>query len=131
MTLLADLAAVSRRVSGTASRLAKIRELAGCLRRLTPDEIPVAITFLTGETRQGKLGLAYAELHYGASGTPALQPSLTLKEVDAAFAELASTSGKGASAVRAERLAALFSARRWRRGIFSPGSSSASCGRAR
>ena len=105
---LADLAAVSRRVSGTASRLAKIRELAGCLRRLTPDEIPIAIVFLTGETHQGKLGLAYAELHYGASDTPAPQPSLTLKEVDAAFAELA-TSGKGASAVRAERLAALFS----------------------
>ena len=99
---------MSRRVSGTASRLAKIRELAGCLRRLTPDEIPIAIVFLTGETHQGKLGLAYAELHYGASDTPAPQPSLTLKEVDAAFAELA-TSGKGASAVRAERLAALFS----------------------
>ncbi|MBA3572864.1 MAG: ATP-dependent DNA ligase, partial [Pyrinomonadaceae bacterium] len=82
--------------------------MAGCLRRLTPDEIPIAIVFLTGETHQGKLGLAYAELHYGASDTPAPQPSLTLKEVDAAFAELA-TSGKGASAVRAERLAALFS----------------------
>ena len=34
---------------------------------------------------------------------------MTLEEVDAAFAELAATSGKGASAVRAERLAALFS----------------------
>ncbi|MGH8864210.1 MAG: ATP-dependent DNA ligase [Burkholderiales bacterium] len=109
MTLLADLAAVSRRVSGSASRLAKIRELAVCLRRLTSDEMAIAIAFLTGETCQGKLGLAYAELHYGASGTPAPQPSLTLKEVDAAFAELAATSGKGASAVRAERLAALFS----------------------
>lgn len=109
MTLLADLAGVSRRVSGTASRLAKIRELAGCLRGLTPDEIPIAIAFLTGETRQGKLGLAHAELHYGARGTLAPQPSLTLKEVDAAFAELAATSGKGARAMRAERLAALFS----------------------
>jgi DNA ligase-1 len=109
MTLLADLAAVSRRVSETASRLAKIRELAGCLRGLTPDEIPIATAFLTGETRQGKLGLSYAELHYGASGTPAPQHSLTLNEVDAAFAELAATSGKGASAVRAGRLAALFS----------------------
>ena len=59
---------MSRRVSGTASRLAKIRELAGCLRRLAPDEIPIAIAFLTGETRQGKLGLAYAELHYGVVG---------------------------------------------------------------
>lgn len=62
MTLLADLAAVSRRVSGTASRLAKIRELAGCLRRLTPDEIPIAIAFLTSETRQGWL----TNLHLGA-----------------------------------------------------------------
>ncbi len=108
MTLLADLAAVSRKVAETSSRLAKIRELAGFLRRLEPDEIPLAIAFLTGEPRQGKLGLAYAALHYGASATPAPQPSLTLGEVDAAFSELAATKGAGTSAVRAERLAALF-----------------------
>jgi ATP-dependent DNA ligase I len=108
MTLLADLAAVSRRVSETSSRRAKVQELADCLRGLAPDEIPIAIAFLSGETRQGKLGLAYPVLHHGASGTPAPQATLTLGEVDAAFAELATTAGKGSTALRAERLAALF-----------------------
>ena len=53
MTLLADIAAVSQRVAGTSSRLAKIRELADCLRLVTPDEIPIAIAFLSGEPLQG------------------------------------------------------------------------------
>ena len=109
MTLLSDLAAVSRQVAATSSRLAKIRELAGFLRRLASDEIRIAIAFLSGETRQGKLGLAYASLHQGMSvATAAAQPSLTLGEVDAAFAELAATKGQGASAVRTQRLTALF-----------------------
>ena len=69
MTLLADLAAVSRRVADTPSRLEKIRELAGYLRGLAADEIPIAIAFLSGETRRGKLGVAYAALH-GARKNP-------------------------------------------------------------
>ena len=108
MTLLAELAAVSRRVSDTSSRRAKIQELAGCLRGLAPDEVPIAIAFLSGETRQGRLGVSYSALR-GAGNTPAPQPSLTLGEVDAAFAELAATAGKGATAFRAERLTGLFS----------------------
>src|SRR5262245_44067726 len=108
MTLLADLAAVSRKVAETASRLAKIRALAEFLRRLLPDEIPIAISCLSGETRQGKLGLAYASLRHCMSAEAPSQPSLTLKEVDAAFAELAATRGQGASAIRAERLNTLF-----------------------
>jgi ATP-dependent DNA ligase I len=108
MTLLADLAAVSREVAGTPGRLAKIRALAEFLRRLLPDEIPIAIAFLSGETRQGKLGLAYASLRQCMSTEALSQPSLTLEEVDAAFTELAATKGQGASAVRAERLTTLF-----------------------
>ena len=74
---------------------------------MTPDEIPIAIAFLSGETCQGKLGVSYATLQ-GAQAAHASQPSLTLQEVDAAFAEIAQIKGKGASARRAERLQALF-----------------------
>lgn len=107
MALLADLAAASRRVSETASRNAKIAELAACLRGLAPDEIPIAISFLTGETRQGKLGVAYAALRDGNWGASPPGPSLSVQEVDTAFAGLAATSGKGSAGGRAERLAAL------------------------
>src|SRR5687767_8091369 len=67
MTLLAELAAVSERVAATTSRLAKVRELAGSLGLLAPDEIPIAISFLSGETRQGKLGASYATLQSAAA----------------------------------------------------------------
>jgi DNA ligase-1 len=108
MTLLPEVAAASQRVAQTASRLGKIRELANCLRRLAPEEITIAIAFLSGETRQGKLGIAYASLQSARERAPALEPTLTLQEVDAAFSVLAAVSGKGAGAARAEHLAALF-----------------------
>src|SRR5262245_49235857 len=97
--LLAEVAEVSRRVADTSSRLSKIRELAGCLRGLAPDEVPIAIAYLTGETRQGKLGVAYATLRGAAAGSLPAQPSLSLADVDAAFSGIAAAGGKGASAV--------------------------------
>ena len=108
MTRLAEVAAASRRVAQTASRLGKIRELADCLRRVAPEEIAIAIAFLSGETRQGKLGVAYASLQSARERPPQLEPTLTLQEVDAAFSVLAAVSGKGAGAARTEQLAALF-----------------------
>jgi ATP-dependent DNA ligase I len=108
MTLLATVAATSRRVSETASRLTKTRELAACLRALEPDEIPIAIAFLSGETRQGKLGVAYTALDSGRRSGTASQPALTLAQVDTAFESIARTSGKGAATRRAEQIAALF-----------------------
>src|SRR5687767_2373372 len=109
MALLADLVGVSRKVADTSSRLAKTAELAGCLRGLVAAEIPVALSYLSGEIPQGKLGVAWSELQRGAGSEPATGPSLTLREADAAFAAIAATRGEGASAARAARLEALFS----------------------
>ena len=67
MALLADTAAVSRRVAETSSRLEKIRELAEHLRGLDPGEVPIAIGFLTGEPRQGRPGVSYAALRSAGS----------------------------------------------------------------
>jgi DNA ligase-1 len=108
MTLLAEVASASRRVAQTSSRLGKIRELADCLRLVAPEDIPIAIAFLSGETRQGKLGVANASLQSVREGARPTQPSLTLREVDAAFSALATVSGKGAGTTRGEQLASLF-----------------------
>jgi DNA ligase 1 len=108
MTLLADLVAVSTRVGATAGRLAKVREIARCLTGLSPEEIPIAIAYLSGETPQGKLGVAYATLAQARSGAGASQPVLSLLEVNAAFNELAGIAGQGATTRRAERLRSLF-----------------------
>jgi ATP-dependent DNA ligase I len=108
VTRLADLASTSQRVANTAGRRAKIAALAALLRGLAPDEIEIAVAYLSGETRQGKLGLGYAALRDAPNATaPSGQP-LTLIDVDAALERLRATSGKGSASLRAQQLSALF-----------------------
>lgn len=109
MTLLAEMAAVSARIGQTPSRLAKVREIAACLRRLEKPEIRVAIAYLAGEIRQGKLGIAYAAVHSALNAPSADAPTLTLTAVDDAFAALVVIKGAGASDKRASVLRSLFS----------------------
>jgi DNA ligase-1 len=108
VTRLADVAAASGRVAGTASRSAKTDELARLLRQLRPEEIEIAVPYLSGETRQGKLSLGHAALR-SAKGPAAAMPSLELAEVDETFARLKTLKGKGVGARRTELLQALLS----------------------
>jgi DNA ligase 1 len=108
VTLLAEVVRTSTQVTGTSSRLAKTRLIADCLRRLAPDEVAIALAYLSGEVRQGKLALGYATLQ-SSLGTPSPGPTLTLQEVDAVFASLKSVKGKGAASQRALLLRELFS----------------------
>ena len=107
MSPLAELVRVSERVAGTASRLAKIRELADFLRPLAADEIEIALPYLSGDIRQGKLAVGYGALQ-AARAHPAASASLSLQDVDAAFSALKQVKGKGAAEQRAARLRALF-----------------------
>ncbi len=107
MTRLAALVAASQRVGATASRLAKVAALAELLRRLAPEEIEIAVPYLSGETRQGKLGVGYATLAEARSGG-ARSASLELRAVDDALDALAKTTGKGSAAERTRRLGELF-----------------------
>jgi DNA ligase-1 len=107
VTLLSDVVRTSTQVARTPSRLAKVRELADCLGRLEPDEIRIAIPYLSGEIRQGKLSLGYASLQ-SARAASATAPALALFEVDRAFDELKAIKGKGSAARREKRLAQLF-----------------------
>jgi DNA ligase-1 len=106
-TSLDSLVAASARVASTASRSAKRDAIAGVLRNAAPDEIDIAVAFLAGEVRQGRIGIGYATLRE-ASGHGAAQPSLTLLDVDAALGRIAATTGKGSSSTRAALLRALF-----------------------
>ena len=107
MSLLAEVVRASAAVAATSSRLAKIRIIAECLRALEPDEIEVALPWLSGDIRQGKLALGYSTLQ-SAMGDPANAPGLTITEVDRSFDELKTVKGKGSSAARQQRLKALF-----------------------
>ena len=60
--LLSDLVRTSEAVSLASGRRVKIDEIAGLLRRAAPEEIPVAVAFLSGELRQRQIGVGYAAL---------------------------------------------------------------------
>ena len=107
MTLLTDLVETSRRVASTASRNAKITELAACLRKLADDEIEIGVGYLAGETRQGRSGIGYAILSDAASTPPAEAASLAIGDVDAALDRIAATKGAGSKEQRTRILASL------------------------
>src|SRR5262245_8150423 len=73
-----DLVATSAAVGETSSRLAKIGLLADLLRRLGPDETEMAIGFLSGEPRQGRIGIGGAAIWSAKDVVGAETPTLTL-----------------------------------------------------
>ena len=107
MTSFAALVRVSNQVAATSSRLAKIRGIAEFLRPLESGEIAIALPYLSGDIRQGKLAIGFAALQ-AARATAAAAPSLTLADVDAAFDKLKRIKGKGAAEQRTALLRELF-----------------------
>lgn len=97
--LLADLVATSAAVGATSARNAKRDALAALLRRLGPDEIVPAVGFLTGEPRQGRIGVGWRTLA-GVTALPAAVASLELLDVDRAIDQLGTTAGAGSAAQR-------------------------------
>ena len=92
---LSDLVGTSGQVARASGRLEKVALLAALLRRLEPDEIEIAGAFLCGNLRQAKLGVGFAGVQAAAPDSAAASPTLTLSEVDAAFARVAGVAGKG------------------------------------
>jgi DNA ligase-1 len=106
--LLNDLVATSRRVGEVSGRLAKIEQLAGCLRRAEAEEIDIAVAWLSGELRQGRIGVGYAALRDAMGETAAPTPSLALAEIDAVLDRVQATRGSGSAAERLRLLRELF-----------------------
>jgi DNA ligase-1 len=103
VTLLAEVARVSAAVAATASRLEKTRLLAECLRVLEPGEVEIALPYLSGEIRQGRLALGYAALK-SAIGNAAPAAGLSVRDVDSAFERLKLVKGRGAASLRQAEL---------------------------
>ncbi|MPY89293.1 MAG: ATP-dependent DNA ligase [Luteitalea sp.] len=106
--LLGDVVQTSGRVAATRSRSEKVAHLADLLRRLVPEEIDIAVAYLSGRLRQGPIGLGWATIRDARGASAADASSLTLVEVDHAFARLAGTTGRGSATERARQLGALF-----------------------
>lgn len=99
MTLFAELVATSGTLTATSSRHAKVAALADLLRVLDPEEIVVAVAWLTGVPRQGRIGVAWARASMLTGG--AGSPSLEIGDLDDALARLEASTGPGSEARRA------------------------------
>lgn len=108
MTLLAELVRASQRVGASAARRVKVAELAALLNSLTPAEIDIGVHYLSGDTRQGKIGIGYAAVRAAATTPAAETATLSIAEVDAKLSELAAIRGSGSAARRAAALQDLF-----------------------
>jgi DNA ligase-1 len=105
---LADLVDVSSAVGRTSSRLDKIAQLADLLLRLPHDDVAIAVPFLSGDLRQGRLGIGAAQLTAARGAAAADTPSLDIRDVDETFERLAQVSGAGSAAARVQLLRRLF-----------------------
>ena len=105
--LLADVVETSRAVASTRSRLAKREALVGLLQRADPDDIEVAVAFLSGSLRQRRTGLGWASLR--DLPAPASEATLTTAEVDAAFEQISTIAGTGSAQARERAVTSLMS----------------------
>jgi DNA ligase-1 len=103
--LLSEIVGTSDAVTATPARLAKVEQLAACLRRLGPAEVEVAVAFLSGELRQRQIGVGWASLR--DRPPPAAAPSLELLDADQAFERIGRQAGAGSQAERRRLLADL------------------------
>jgi ATP-dependent DNA ligase len=117
--LLTDLVDASAAVTGTSARSAKIEQIAALLHHVPPDEVKVAVAFLSGEILQGQIGVGYAALggllrvgavrdDPGVPEAPATAPALTLTDVNVAFDAIGAIAGPGSQAERRRLLAEFF-----------------------
>ena len=104
---LSQIVQTSVAVTATSARRTKITLIAECLRAATAAEVPVVVGYLSGELPQRQIGVGWASLRERRS--PATTPTLTPLEVDAAFTEIGSVSGKGSVAERRRLIDELFS----------------------
>jgi ATP-dependent DNA ligase I len=104
--LLDEVAETSAAVAASSARLAKVERLAACLGRLEPGEVHPAAAFLSGELRQRQIGVGWAALRDAPD--PAAEPTLTVAEVDAAFARIGRLAGPGSQGERRRLVGELF-----------------------
>jgi DNA ligase-1 len=107
--LLADVVATSAAVASTRSRTAKATAIAELLRTAGPDEIEPVTAWISGDTRQDRLGVGWRTLTRLTSDS-APEPTLTVTEVDDALTVLSGTSGAGSVGRRDAVVAALLGA---------------------
>jgi DNA ligase 1 len=102
-----ELAAVSENVAATAKRGEKTSLLAALLRSMTSEEAAVSVGLLTGQPRQGRIGVGWSALSK-LDVADADEPSLEVLEIDRWLSDLAAQAGPGSTGRRNDLLKAVF-----------------------
>lgn len=106
--LLAQLAETSKDIARTSSRSAKVTLLADLFRSTSPEEAPIAVTYLAGRLPQRRTNIGWRAL--ADPVTPAERAQLTVTGVHRALDQIAAVAGTGAQAQRQRLLHALLGA---------------------
>ena len=106
--LFRTLAETSEAVAATRSRLSKVDLLQTCLRRFAPAEIETGVGYLIGTLRQGRIGLGPSIVRHALDIGAIESSTLSIGDVDSAFEQIASLSGKGSGFERKRLLSDLF-----------------------
>jgi DNA ligase-1 len=108
MALLSELAALRARVAATPGRLDKRRLVADYLRRLSPEDLPRAVTYLSGRVfpaSDPRVLNVRGLPEPGSSPVPeGDRAALTLADVAEAFGAVAEAAGPGARRLREARI---------------------------
>jgi DNA ligase-1 len=102
--LLHELVQASGAVADASSRLLKIDRLAALLRHLAPAEVEIAIAFLSGEPRQGRIRIGASAIREAIPPVRSPSPVLVLLEVDEVFERIGGTAGPGSARDRVQLL---------------------------
>jgi DNA ligase-1 len=105
---LAQLVESVHRVRETSRKTLKIALLAEVLRETTGRETELAALYLSGVLPQGRIGVGWRTVRAAWEAATSSTGSLTLKELDAAVASIASDAGPGSARRRSGNLSALF-----------------------
>lgn len=105
--LLARLVQTSADLVATSARNAKVALVAETLSAAEPGEVGVVASYLSNVLPQRRLGVGWRSL--STLPDSAQEATLTVAEVDAAFAQLATTGGEGSVATRRAILTELLS----------------------
>jgi DNA ligase-1 len=108
MSLLAALVSTSQRIAATRARSVKTQALAAYLKTLEPDEVAIAVHYLSGAVPQGRFGMSYSKLQEATVDAAANAATLSIVAVDRRLHDIAALRGSGSAAKRTQALRELF-----------------------